>query len=139
MTAYIAVSFRERKLVEREVAAIESTLKNVAIDPFVFVDRYHFDPAHEKAMMQQAMDDLDRCDLLIAEVSDKGIGIGIEVGYAKAKNKPVIYIRNNSAKHSTTVSGISDYQIIYQDVDDLKAQLQRTLEHINQLRSYRVI
>jgi 2'-deoxynucleoside 5'-phosphate N-hydrolase len=90
MTAYIAVSFKKRKSVEREIAAIKIMLSNVSINAFVFVDHYQFDSFHEKEMMRQAMHDLDRCDLLIAETSDKGIGIGIEVGYAKAKNKPVV-------------------------------------------------
>jgi len=62
------------------------------IQPFVFVDNYAFSPAREKQMMQQAMNDIDRCDLLIAKTSDKGIGIGIEVGYAKAK-KQTRYLR----------------------------------------------
>ena len=41
--------------------------------------------------MKQATADIDKCDILIAETSDRGIGIGIEVGYAKAKKKPIFY------------------------------------------------
>jgi 2'-deoxynucleoside 5'-phosphate N-hydrolase len=130
MTAYIAVSFKKRKSVEQEITALKMMLSNLSINAFVFVDQYQFDSDHEKEMMQQAMHDLDRCDLLIAETSDKGIGIGIEVGYAKAKNKPVIYMRNKSAERSTTVSGISDYQILYEDTDDLQTQLQTALAQI---------
>ena len=74
-------------------------------------------------MMQTAFAEIDKCEILIAEVSDKAIGIGIEVGYAKAKNKPVIYLRHATAEHSTTVSGASDYTVIYADDTDLKKQL----------------
>jgi len=74
-------------------------------------------------MMKQAMKEIDSCDLLIAETSEKGIGIGVEVGYAKARDKPIIYVRKKEAEHSTTVSGISDFQIIYSNIDDLKLQL----------------
>lgn len=91
--------------------------------PFVFVDQYRFDPSQEREMMSQALADIDRSDLLIAETSDKGIGIGIETGYAKAKGKPVIYVRQAEAEHSTTVSGISDHQIIYSDDRDLGNKL----------------
>ncbi|MEO5581154.1 MAG: nucleoside 2-deoxyribosyltransferase [Saprospiraceae bacterium] len=76
------------------------------------------------------MNDIDHCDILIAETSNKGIGIGVEVGYAKAKGKPVIYIRQKDAEHSTTVSGISDFQMIYSDSNNLKNQL---TDIINQL------
>jgi len=130
MTAYISVSFGNRKLVEKELAAISDTLRKYKISPFIFVDNYKFDSIQEKQMMQQAMTDIDRCDILIAETSDKGIGIGVEVGYAKAKNKPVIYVRKKQADHSTTVSGISDFQIFYNDANDLQEQLVNILNEI---------
>lgn len=81
-------------------------------------------------MMQQAMASIDDCDLLIAETSEKAIGIGIEVGYAIAKGKQVIYIRNKNAEHSTTVSGTSDFQIVYDDANDLEQQLNSVLNKI---------
>lgn len=130
MIAYISVSFAKRKSLDSELIAIKNALNEFAITPFVFVDSYKFNAAAEKEMMQQAMSDIDRCYLLIAETSDKGIGIGIEVGYAKAKRKPVIYIRNKMAEHSTTVSGISDYQIIYVDSADLFSQLTKVLNRL---------
>lgn len=132
MIAYISVSFNKRKSVDKELTVIKDVLNEFKITPFVFVDNYKFDRAQEKEMMLQAIADIDRCDLLIAETSDKGIGIGIEVGYAKAMKKPIIYLRNKIAEHSTTVSGISDYQIIYTDSDDLQKQLCNTLSRLNQ-------
>jgi 2'-deoxynucleoside 5'-phosphate N-hydrolase len=127
MTAYISISYSKRKLMDEELNAIVDTLKSFSIVPFVFVDQYQFNRSEEQQMMQQAMTDIDRCDILIAETSDKGIGIGIEVGYAKALNKPVIYIRRKEAEHSTTVSGISDFQIIYADTSDLQVKLETVI------------
>ncbi|MBO9681861.1 MAG: nucleoside 2-deoxyribosyltransferase [Flavisolibacter sp.] len=134
MTAYISVSFRKKEVLSKELTAITDALNGFNIQAFVFVDNYAFSPAQEKQMMQQAMHDIDRCDLLIAETSDKGIGIGIEVGYAKAKNKPVIYVRHNTAEHSTTVLGISDFQIVYVDADDLKKQLFGVLKLLSEMK-----
>ena len=128
MTAYISVSFSKRKFMDKELTAIIDTLADFKIAPFIFVDNYNFDLTQERQMMQQAISVIDNCDILIAETSDKGIGI--EVGYAKAKDKPVIYLRHQDAEHSTTVSGISDFQIIYFDPKDLKKQLTDTLEKI---------
>lgn len=132
MTAYISVSFRKKEVLGKELTAIIDALYGFNIQAFVFVDNYVFSAAQEKQMMQQAMHDIDRSDLLIAETSDKGIGIGIEVGYAKAKNKPVIYVRHNTAEHSTTVSGISDFQIVYADAEDLKKQLSGVLKLLSE-------
>lgn len=130
MKAYISVSYRNRKLISKEINAIIDTLNVFKIVPFVFIDNYLFTAKEEKEMMQQAMADIDNCDLLIAETSDKAIGIGIEAGYARAKQKPVIYIRQKESEHSTTVSGISDFQIIYEDCNDLQKQLADTLKKI---------
>lgn len=127
MKAYISVSFSKRKLVDQEIKAITNTLNEHQISSFVFVDNYKFGLTEERQMMKQAMADIDNCDILIAETSDKAIGIGIEVGYAKAKGKTVIYLRKKEEEHSTTVSGISDFQIVYRDTNDLKNQLANTL------------
>ena len=69
------------------------------------------------------MDDIEACDFLIAEVTHKAIGIGVEVGYGKAKNKPIVYLRKKEAEHSTTVAGVSDFQVIYQDIFELQSRL----------------
>ena len=128
MTAYISISYSKRKFLQTELDAIADTLNLFSIIPFVFVDNFSFSPVQENEMMQQAFTELDKCGLLIVETSDKAIGIGIEAGYAKAKNKPVIYLRNKNAEHSTTVAGASDYKIIYNNADDLSKQLSEVLE-----------
>ena len=123
MKAYISMSFAKRYSLVEEVSSIVETLNKLNIEPFIFIDSYKFSPSQEKEMMEQAMLSIDSCDLLIAETTDKGIGIGVEVGYAKGRGKPVIYVRNKNGEHSTTVSGISDFQIIYDNLLDLKRQL----------------
>lgn len=123
MTAYIAISYEGRQRLSAELETISAALKDCGIDPFVFVDHYIFHAADEKAMMTQAMKEIDRCDLLLAAASEKAIGIGIEAGYAKGKGKTVIYVRNEAAPHSTTLSGLSDHQVIYTDLTDLSKRI----------------
>ncbi len=128
MQAYIAISFSQRPFLSEALQAITVALQHHNILPFVFVDQYRFSQHQEKEMMQQAFTDIDASAILIAETSEKAIGIGVEVGYAKAKNKPIIYLRHQSAEHSTTVAGSSDFQIIYQHAADLKQQLLEILK-----------
>lgn len=129
--AYISVSFAKRKELEDELITIKSTLQHYDVDSLIFVDKYKFSLAEETEMMTQAIAVIDACDFLIAEVSHKGIGIGVEVGYAKAKGKIIIYLRNSKAEHSTTVAGVSDYQIIYDDNNDLQDKFSRCLKEIS--------
>ena len=130
MTAYIAISFGQRHQLDHQLTTIVEVLRKFNIQTHVFVDRYHFDSTQEQEMMQQVMTDINNCDILLAETTHKGIGIGIEAGYAKAQNKPVVYLRQHTAEHSTTLSGISDYQIIYESTDALITQLSLVLSKI---------
>jgi len=130
MKAYISISYTKRQELNNELNAVLEALREFHVNPFVFVDDFKFSPDRENEMMQRAILSIDDCNLLIAETSDKAIGIGIEVGYAKAKGKPVIYMRNKKAEHSTTVSGVSDFQIIYADAKDLRDQLSVILSGI---------
>lgn len=123
MKAYISISFNKRHLLNKELKTIQDVLIRFGIEPFIFVDEYHFSPSQEKEMMQKAISSIDDCDLLIAETSYKAIGVGIEAGYAKAKNKLLFYIRHQSAEHSTTLSGISDHNIIYDNTSHLAEKL----------------
>lgn len=121
--AYLSLSFQKRKELQNEVVAIQQALSAFNIDLFVFVDQYLFTKDQEKQMMQQAFADIDSSDLLIAEVSEKAIGVGIEIGYAVAVQKPVIYLRNVLAEHSTTAAGSADHSIIYSNAEDLFKKL----------------
>ena len=129
MKAYIAIPYQGRNEIREELDTITSILNQCGVSPFVFADQYSFKAEEEKKMMQQAMEAINQSDWLIALASEKAIGIGIEAGYAKGKGKPVIYIRHIESEHSTTLSGISDYQIIYIDLQDLAQKLKRIVEH----------
>lgn len=129
---YISCSFALRKILEQELQTIKNVLLEHQYQPWVFVEHYIFTEQQEKEMMQQAMQDIENSVLLLAETTDKGIGIGIEAGYAKALKKPVVYLRKQSAAHSTTLAGLSDYQIVYQDTDDLARQLKQVLAVVTQ-------
>lgn len=131
MQAYISISFSKRKELEKEVRAIKSALEKFEFFGYVFVDENQFSANEETEMMQKAMEDVEKSAILIAEVSEKGIGIGIEVGYAIAKNIPVIYVRNLKSEHSTTVSGIADFKIVYENENDLEVKLKGILETLS--------
>jgi nucleoside 2-deoxyribosyltransferase len=130
MTAYISISYCKRNFLDSELKAIIAVLINFKINPSVFVDKYRFELKEEKQMMQQAMKDIENCNIFIAETSEKAIGIGVEAGYAKGKNKPVIYLRNSKAEHSTTVAGISDFSIVYDNADDLQQKFATVINNL---------
>lgn len=123
MRAYIALSYSHRHLLEKEISQVSLVLKKAGFEVFVFVDNYQFQKEEEKDMMQAACREIDNSHLLVAETSYKEIGIGIEIGYAKGRGMPVIYLRKEAAEHSTTASGISDCQVVYSDLNKLEQGL----------------
>lgn len=133
--AYISVSYSKRHLLNEELLVIAEALDLYGITPFVFVDNYQFNKDQERVMMEHAFAHIDKADIVIAETSDKAIGIGVEVGYAKAKGKTIVYVRHIDAPHSTTVGGTSDFQIIFKNTNDLALQMKNVLTIIQQ-RSY---
>ena len=128
MKAYIAIPYQGRNEIREELDTITSILNQCGVSPLIFADQNSFKAEEEQQMMQQAMEDINESDWLIALASEKAIGIGIEAGFAKGKGKPVIFIRHMEAEHSTTLSGISDYQIIYVDLQDLGQKLTRIVD-----------
>lgn len=81
----------------------------------------------DKTLMKAALKKIDESNLLIAELSYKSIGIGIEVGYAKARGKKIIYIHKIGTELSTTINGVCDIRIEYKDISDLLAKLKQVL------------
>ena len=117
--AYFAISYSHRKLFDKEVESLQKLLFKKNIELFVFVDKYNFNSNQEKEMMKIAFEEIDKCDFLIAELTTKSIGVGIEIGYAFAKSKPVFYLHKKGAEYSTTAAGCSNYIIEYKNASNL--------------------
>ncbi len=70
--------------------------------------------------MKKTFDLIGECDLVIIELSEKGVGLGIETGYACAKGIPVVTVAKRGSDISETLRGISEEIIFYDDVRDLE-------------------
>ena len=62
---------------------------------------------------------IDGSDLVLLDLTEKGVGLGIEAGYAHALGKPVVTVAEQGAELSTTLQGISERTYFYQDEDEL--------------------
>ncbi len=125
--AYLAIGLQNRQHLSKEVDIIRKVMNGFKYQLFVFVDEKQYAVAEEKEMMRQAFAAIDASDLILAEVSEKAIGVGIEIGYAVAKKKRVIYLRQTNAAHSSTASGAAQYSIFYHNSDQLAASLEAVM------------
>jgi len=70
-------------------------------------------------LMAKTFEVLRSCDLVVIELTEKGVGLGIEAGYAYAQRIPVITIANKGSDISTTLQGISQDVYLYENQEDL--------------------
>ncbi|MCX7955657.1 MAG: hypothetical protein N2593_00920 [Patescibacteria group bacterium] len=130
MKIFLSYSYQHKNKFKKLNNNLKKFLKTkFNIDSYSFVFEYK-EKSNHKTMMKKALKLIDKSDFIIAELSYKSIGIGIEIGYAKAKNKKIIYIKKIDAEISTTSEGISDHLIEYKNEKDLLKKLSKIFDHL---------
>ena len=71
-------------------------------------------------LMRRTFDLIDGCDFAIIELSEKGVGLGIEAGYAYAIGIPVVTVAKRGSDVSETLRGVSNHVFFYDEVSDLE-------------------
>jgi nucleoside 2-deoxyribosyltransferase len=131
---FLSVGFQQRQKLQQEFSVILGVLDAFNLHAIDFVAQFSFSPDEEQAMMQTALAHIEASSLLIAEVSQKAIGVGIEIGYAVGKGIPVVYLRKQGSAYSTTVGGVAHAMVVYEDAEDLRVKLTQVLEDIGFIR-----
>jgi nucleoside 2-deoxyribosyltransferase len=69
--------------------------------------------------MKDALAEIDKSDLLLAEAETMALGVGLEAGYAHGRDKKVGYLYKTGSQKQQTLSGIVDYFIEYETAKDV--------------------
>lgn len=120
---FIAYSFENKKEFISFNKSLKGFLEENGFISYSFVFDFNGEIKNNKDLMDKALKKIDESKIVIAELSYKRVGIGVEVGYAKAKGKKIIYIHQKGSDVSTTVDGVSDVRIDYKNIDDLFLKL----------------
>ena len=110
MRAYIAIKYHEnqrnRPRIERLAAALEAAgFTSVCI--VRDVEAWGKVSFGAEVLMQRTFAEIDHSDLAIIDFAEKGVGVGIEAGYAYARGLPIIVIAPDEMEISTTLAGIA--------------------------------
>ncbi len=127
---FVATSFKHQNTMRDVLNTIHQTISDNGYEPFIFIDHYTFDVSETALMMKTSFEHIRACDIFIAELTHKVVGVGIEAGYAFAQNKPIIYLHQDQASLSTTMTGIANYRIGYANISDLSEKLGHLLGSI---------
>ena len=126
MKAFFTIKFHEdckNKALIEEISNMlnERGIQNTTIaKDFEKWGKVKFEP---KELMRLTFDEIDKSDILIVELTEKGVGVGIEAGYAYARNKPIIVIAKEDSDISNTLRGIAKKVIFYKNTKDLSEKL----------------
>ncbi len=130
MNVFLSIKFHadqhNRALVEQVLAVFE----NCGMHATCIVRDYekwgavHFNP---QELMRITLREIRNSHLLVAELSEKGVGIGIEAGYAVSRGIPVITIAAVGSDISETLRGISKDVYCYTRPAELNSYFKQLL------------
>ena len=128
MRVYLAIKYHEDHSNQDRIAAISSALVRNVCETFCVardLEQWgvvHFSP---EVLMQKSFDAIDASDVVVVDLTEKGVGVGIEAGYAFAKQIPIITIARADSDISDTLRGISRAVFLYATFDELAGFLVR--------------
>ena len=123
MKAYLGIKYHADNRNREVIEEISEVLARCGIvTSCVTRDLEHWGAVRLEApnLMQKTFEMIDSCDIVLIELSEKGVGLGIEAGYAYAKGIPVVTVAKRGSDISETLRGILEEVIFYDDVRDLE-------------------
>ena len=117
--AYLSIKFHEDSKNRKLIDDISKSLLESGIQTYVVEREYGKIYASPQELMNITFKLIDNSDMIIIEFSEKGVGIGIEAGYAFSKNIPIFVIAKEGSEISSTLRGISKEIMFYNDPIEL--------------------
>jgi len=123
MKAYFAIKYHEDCKNRMKIEEISSALHKTGIELVCVARDYEkwgeneFDVAE---LMRISFKEIDSSDFVLVDLTEKGVGIGIEAGYAYANKIPIITIAESSVTISSTLKGITSKSYKYNTPEELE-------------------
>ena len=122
MKAYISIKYRADNSNKDCIEYIASTLERNGFETVCIardIEKWGQVQLSPNELMQRTFAEIDSSDLLVVDLTEKGVGLGIEAGYAYAKQIPIVVIARQGSDISTTLQGIARKLFLYDEFEDL--------------------
>ena len=122
MKAYLAIKFHADYSDKKVIEDISNALEKAGITTVVMVrdfEKWGERRFASQELMRETFRQIDLSDILVVEYSEKGVGLGIEAGYAYAKNIPIFVIARTGSEISETIKGIARSIFFYDNVSEI--------------------
>lgn len=123
MKIYIGIKYYDDYRNKEIIDKISSILENMGHETICIVrdiENEGWMKYSPQELMELTFRKIDTCDLVIIDLTEKGVGLGIEAGYAYAKDIPIITIAKKGSNISETLVGISREMLFYDDINDIE-------------------
>ena len=122
MLVYFGLKYRElhqnRMFIERLVC----DFLEIGIEVFCVekdLEKYGSVNLLEQELMKKTFEVISKSDIVLIDLTEKGVGLGIECGYAYANNKPIYIIARKGIEISKTITGIANKIVSYETNIDI--------------------
>ncbi|MDE0299876.1 MAG: nucleoside 2-deoxyribosyltransferase [Candidatus Poribacteria bacterium] len=122
MKAYISIKYHADNNNKEYIENITSALGRNGIETVCIardIEKWGEVQMSPHELMQEAFAEIDSSDLLVGDLTEKGVGLGIEAGYAYARQIPIVVIARQGSDISTTLQGIARKLFLYDEFEEL--------------------
>ncbi|WP_372474202.1 hypothetical protein AB4865_02715 [Capnocytophaga sp. ARDL2] len=130
MKAYISLNNQSRKTLSKELIALGMALNGKKVEQYIFVDKFSLEEGGEKEYLIEMQRQIDSSNFLIIDGANVHTTNCVEVGYARAKKKPIVYLRNENTAVDPILLGASNFYFTYENPKDLFDQMNEFLKQI---------
>ena len=122
MKAYISVKYRADNSNKECIENISTALERNGFGTVCIardIEKWGQVQLSPHDLMQRAFAEIDSSNLLVVDLTEKGVGLGIEAGYAYAKQIPIVVIARRASDISMTLQGIVRELFLYDEFGEL--------------------
>ena len=134
MKAYLGIKFHPDDRNRETIELLSETLASCGFEPLCVrrdLERWGAVAMSPQQLMTRTFEIIRACHLAVIDLTEKGVGLGIEAGYAYAQMIPVITVAREGSDISDTLRGISQGVFFYRIPADLRECFMR-LRLLNQ-------
>jgi 2'-deoxynucleoside 5'-phosphate N-hydrolase len=120
--AYIGIKYYEDNRNQPEIARLSRQLERAGYSTVCItrdIEKWGAIQFSPQELMHLTFAKIDQSDLIVMEMSEKGVGLGIEAGYAYAQGKYLLIVLQKERELSSTMTGIASKIIHYETLEQL--------------------
>ena len=120
--AFISIKYREDNSNKDRIEKISSALERNGFETVCIardIEKWGQVKLSSLELMKRTFTEIDSSRLIVVDLTEKGVGLGIEAGYAHAREIPIVVIARKGSDISTTLQGIARKLFWYDEFEDL--------------------